>query len=68
MALGADLSVPFEAKTTPVDVEEMGVLAEVFRQHPEVRVNGASSCATCDPTPGNSGSKASTTPTAVASG
>lgn len=39
MVLGADLSVPFDAKTTPVDVEEMGVFAEVFRQHPEVRVN-----------------------------
>lgn len=39
MILGADLSVPFDAKTTPVDVEEMGVLGEVFRQHPEVRVN-----------------------------
>jgi aminoglycoside N3'-acetyltransferase len=39
MLLGADLSVPFDAKTTPVDVEEMGVLAEVFRQHPEVQVN-----------------------------
>jgi aminoglycoside 3-N-acetyltransferase len=39
MLLGADLSVPFDARTTPVDVEEMGVLTEVFRQHPEVRVN-----------------------------
>lgn len=39
MVLGADLSVPFDAKTTPVDVEEMGVLAELFRRHPEVRVN-----------------------------
>jgi len=39
MVLGADLSVPFDAKTTPVDVEEMGVLAEVFRQHPDARVN-----------------------------
>ena len=39
MLLGADLSIPFDAKTTPVDVEEMGVLAEVFRQHPGVLVN-----------------------------
>lgn len=39
MLLGADLSVPFDAKTTPVDVEEMGVFAEVFRQHPAVCVN-----------------------------
>lgn len=39
MVLGADLSIPFDARTTPVDVEEMGVFAEVFRQHPEVRVN-----------------------------
>jgi aminoglycoside N3'-acetyltransferase len=39
MLLGADLSVPFDAKTTPVDVDEVGVLAEVFRRHPEVRVN-----------------------------
>lgn len=39
MLLGADLSIPFNAKTTPVDVEEMGVLAEVFRQHPGVLVN-----------------------------
>ena len=39
MVLGADLSVPFDAKTTPVDVEEMGAFAEVFRQHPAVRVN-----------------------------
>ena len=39
MVLGADLCVPFDAKTTPVDVEEMGVFAEVFRQHPAVLVN-----------------------------
>jgi aminoglycoside N3'-acetyltransferase len=39
MVLGADLSVPFDAKTTPVDIEEMGVLVEVFRQQPGVLVN-----------------------------
>jgi aminoglycoside N3'-acetyltransferase len=61
MVLGADLSVPFDAKITPVDVQEMGVFAEVFRQHPEVRVNdhaaarygalGLASRALLEPTP-----------------
>lgn len=39
MVLGADLSLPFDATTTPVDTEEMGALVEVFRQHPGVLVN-----------------------------
>lgn len=37
--LGADSSVPFDAETTPVDVEEMGVFAEVFRKRPGVLVS-----------------------------
>ncbi|MBP8809367.1 MAG: AAC(3) family N-acetyltransferase [Kofleriaceae bacterium] len=39
MVLGADLTVPFEAKSTPVDIEEMGVLVEVFRRHAQTQVN-----------------------------
>jgi aminoglycoside N3'-acetyltransferase len=39
MALGADEDVAFDALTTPVDVADMGVLAEVFRTFPGVRVN-----------------------------
>lgn len=39
MMLGADLSVPFDVTSTPVDVEEMGVFAEVFRRQPGVRVS-----------------------------
>lgn len=38
MVLGADADEPFEATETPADVEEMGVLAEVFRTRPETRV------------------------------
>jgi aminoglycoside N3'-acetyltransferase len=30
---------PFDAAHTPVDTDDMGVLAEVFRQHPGVQVN-----------------------------
>lgn len=39
MVLDADPDEPFDALTTPVDVEDMGVLAELFRQTPGVRVN-----------------------------
>lgn len=39
MVLGASQSLPFDAQTSPVDVEEMGILAEVFRQHPDAQVN-----------------------------
>lgn len=39
MVLGADEDRPFDALTSPVDVEEMGVLAEVFRTFPGVHVN-----------------------------
>ncbi len=39
MVLGADADEPFDAATTPVDVEDMGILAEVFRTWPGARVN-----------------------------
>ncbi|MFC1610717.1 AAC(3) family N-acetyltransferase [Myxococcota bacterium] len=39
MLLGAEPNVPFMATGTPVDVEDMGVLAEVFRTRPGVHVN-----------------------------
>ena len=39
MVLGADADDPFDALQTPVDIEDMGVLAEVFRTHPGVEVS-----------------------------
>lgn len=39
MVLGADADEPFDALTTPVDTEDMGVLAEVFRQREGTQVN-----------------------------
>ena len=39
MVLGADPDDPFDALHTPVDVEDMGWLAEVFRTFPGVRVS-----------------------------
>jgi aminoglycoside N3'-acetyltransferase len=39
MVLSADEEEPFDARTSPVDVEDMGVLAEVFRTYPGVLVN-----------------------------
>jgi aminoglycoside N3'-acetyltransferase len=39
MILGADEDEPFDALTSPVDAEDMSVLAEVFRQRAGVRVN-----------------------------
>ena len=39
MVLGADEDEPFDAEQTPVDVEDMGILAEVFRTYPGVRVS-----------------------------
>ncbi|MEQ1569743.1 MAG: AAC(3) family N-acetyltransferase [Myxococcota bacterium] len=39
MVLCASEDVPFDAHTTPVDVEDMGWLAEVFRTTPGVEVN-----------------------------
>ena len=39
MVLSADEDDPFDAHTTPVDVEDMGILAEVFRTYPVVSVN-----------------------------
>ncbi len=39
MVLSADASEPFDALRSPVDVEDMGVLAEVFRTYPGVAVN-----------------------------
>lgn len=39
MVLGADPDELFDAATTPVDVDEMGVLAEVFRRRSGTRVN-----------------------------
>jgi len=39
MVLGADEDVPFDALASPVDVEDMGILAEVFRTYPGVSVN-----------------------------
>lgn len=39
MVLSADESEPFDALRSPVDIEDMGVLAEVFRTYPGVAVN-----------------------------
>lgn len=39
MVLSADEDEPFDALTTPVDIEDMGILAEVFRTTPGVQVN-----------------------------
>jgi aminoglycoside N3'-acetyltransferase len=39
MVLSADEDEPFDALRSPVDVEDMGVLAEVFRTYPGVSVN-----------------------------
>lgn len=39
MVLSAPGDEPFDAKTTPVDTEDMGILAEIFRQHPRTLVN-----------------------------
>ena len=39
MALGADEDEAFDAERTPVDVEDMGILAEVFRTYPGVQVS-----------------------------
>lgn len=39
MVLSADESEPFDALRSPVDIEDMGVLAEVFRTYPGVSVN-----------------------------
>ncbi len=39
MVLSADLDEPFDSLVTKVDTEDMGVLAEVFRTSPGVRVN-----------------------------
>lgn len=39
MVLSADDSEPFDALRSPVDIEDMGVLAEVFRTYPGVLVN-----------------------------
>jgi aminoglycoside N3'-acetyltransferase len=39
MVLSADESEPFDALLSPVDVDDMGVLAEVFRTYPGVSVN-----------------------------
>lgn len=38
MVLGADEDQPFDRLTTPVE-EDMGILAEVFRRHPDTLVN-----------------------------
>jgi aminoglycoside N3'-acetyltransferase len=39
MVLGADDEHPFDALSSPVDEDDMGVLAEVFRQRQGVRIN-----------------------------
>lgn len=39
MVLSADEDEPFDAHTSPVDVEDMGWLAETFRTYPGVDVN-----------------------------
>lgn len=39
MVLGSPDGQVFHPKTTPVDTDEMGFLAEVFRRHPGVEVN-----------------------------
>lgn len=61
MVLGSRSDEPFHALRTPVDVEEMGVLAEVFRTFPGVTVNshpadrfaalGPASAALLEPSP-----------------
>jgi len=61
MALGADADEPFDAELTPVDVEDMGILAEVFRTYPGTRVSdhpagrlgaiGKRACDLLEPTP-----------------
>ena len=44
MVIAADEDDPFDAGLTEVDVEEMGVLAEVFRRRPESVVNDHPAC------------------------
>lgn len=39
VVLGADTDEPFDALRSPVDIEDMGVFAEVFRTSPGVSVN-----------------------------
>lgn len=39
MVLSADEDEPFDALRSPVDLEDMGILAEVFRTYPGVSVN-----------------------------
>ena len=39
MVLSADEDEPFDALRSPVDIEDMGILAEVFRTYPGVSVN-----------------------------
>lgn len=39
MVLSADEDEPFDALRSPVDIEDMGVLAEVFRTYPGTSVN-----------------------------
>jgi aminoglycoside N3'-acetyltransferase len=39
MVLSADERDPFDARTSPVDTKDMGILAEVFRRHPRTEVN-----------------------------
>jgi aminoglycoside N3'-acetyltransferase len=39
MVLSADEAEPFDALRSPVDIDDMGVLAEVFRTYPGVSVN-----------------------------
>ena len=39
MVLSADESEPFDALRSPVDIEDMGVLAELFRTYPGLAVN-----------------------------
>jgi aminoglycoside N3'-acetyltransferase len=39
MVLSADESEPFDALRSPVDIEDMGVLAELFRTYPGAAVN-----------------------------
>lgn len=61
MVLSADEDAPFDALRSPVDIEDMGVLAEVFRNYPGVSVNdhpadrfaaiGAAAAYLLEPTP-----------------
>ena len=39
MVLSAEPDEPFDHLKTPVDVEDMGILAEVFRKNPNTKVN-----------------------------